>query len=620
MFMRSYSLKALRLVNMLILLLLLFSGFSLTAQVTCSASAPPRVEVGQSFQYTVTLNTQPSRITGIDFAHFRVASGPQSTSSSQSTYANGQVQHTQSFSYTYILIAEKEGSFVIPGTEFVVNGDKIKSNNVTVTVVPAGKGGSRQQSGNSQSTQSAPPEVGKNDVFVRGYASKSNPYQGEQVIITYKLYISPIFSGSNINNVNLPSQADLWSYQLGDPNSPAPRTTEVVNNKQYTVFEIRQQAVFPQKSGEIIISPMEMDFTGAIAYHAQGGGSIWDQLFGGGYRTQDYQLKLVSNSIKLNVKQLPANKVPGSFNGMVGNFNIKSSLSRNELKANDATNFTVTISGSGNIQHIEALNIAFPADFDVTDPKITDNISHTHLGVTGSRTFEYVIIPRSQGDFTIPVAEFSYFDLKSGSYKTLLTEEYQLKIEKSDGESTSATTFSNQKDIKVLDRDIRFIKTSGNAYRKSTAPFFASSWYFIFLLAPILIFILFLIIVRKQIEAKKNIILTKDKKANKVARKRLKTAHKLLTGDDTEAFYIEISKVLWGYMSDKFHIPLSQLSIETVEGRLQKKGLVQDSIQEFINTLQQCEFARFAPGDPEKLKYEMYDLTHDFITKIEKKQ
>lgn len=624
---QSHGFRDLRLFGIVLLFLLLTSNYQAIAQVTCSATAPARVEMGRAFEYTITLNEQPSKMTAVNFTNFKVLNGPRTGTSFSSTFVNGQAQHSQSFSYTYILQPEKEGSFTIPGSEFIVNGNKIKSNNVTITVVQGsqssqgGQTNQTRQGGQNQTAQSAAPEVSKDDVFVRGSASKTNSYQGEQVIVTYKLYISSAFNGGyQINNINLPTQSGLWSYQLGDQSAGAPKTTETVNNKQYTVFEIRRQAVFPQKTGEITITPMEIDFIGRVIFRTQSGGSLWDQIFGGGgQQAKDYDLNLVSNSIKLHVKPLPEKNKPDNFNELVGNFTIKSELSRSELKANDATNLIITISGSGNIQHVEALNIQFPADFDVTDPKISDNIHPGNSGITGSRSFEYVIIPRSQGNFTIPAATFSFFDLKTGSYKTLFTEEYHLKIEKGEGTGASAETFSNQKDIKVLDRDIRFIKTSDHAYQKIRTPFFASSWYFTLILSPLFLFIIFLIIVRKQIEAKKNIIQTKDRKANKVARKRLKTAHKLLVGNDTEAFYIEISKVLWGYMSDKFHIPLSQLSMESVEERLQKKGLPQESIQEFTHTLQRCEFARFSPEDPEKLKHEMYDLTHSFITKIEKK-
>jgi hypothetical protein len=255
----------------------------------------------------------------------------------------------------------------------------------------------------------------------------------------------------------------------------------------------------------------------------------------------------------------------------------------------------------------------------VSDPKITDNIS-SGGGVSGSRTFEYVIIPRNEGTFTIPAALFSFFDPSSGSYKTVSTEEYTLQIAKGDENSSQTTTiFSDKKDIKVLDRDIRYIKQKEHAFAPIGSPFFASLWFYFLLFLPLLLFVLFVIIWRQQIEARRNVVMTKDKKATRVARKRLKNARTLLAQEDTNAFYVEISKVLWGYMSDKFHIPLSQLSMNTVADKLKEKKLNEESVNAFMETLQRCEFARFAPGDPTQIKQEMYQLTLNFITNIEKK-
>jgi len=229
------------------------------------------------------------------------------------------------------------------------------------------------------------------------------------------------------------------------------------------------------------------------------------------------------------------------------------------------------------------------------------------------------MIPRSEGNFSIPQASFSYFDPTTQTYKTISSESYNLKVSKGDG-SGITTTQSNQKSIKILDRDIRFIKNSSKCFHKVSSPFFATPWYFTLLLLPLLLFVIFLIVWRKQIEKNSNIVMMRDKKAKKVARKRLKKASVLLNENKKEDFYIEISKVLWGYLSDKYHIPLSQLSMESVEARFKEKGLEKESVDEFLATLNQCEFARFAPGDSSQLMKEMYDLTSDFIIKIEQKK
>ena len=608
-------------INFLIFVSLLFFNQA-QSQTTCNAKAPSQVGVGQTFEYTVSLNEKPSKIASSNFNNFTIVGGPSQGASTSISSINGQTTQISSYYYTYYLRADKTGSFTIPGTSFIVNGKQVTSNSVKISVLE----GSPQQSSasnrgqSSRQTVNSSPTLDKNEIMIKAFASRSTPYEGEEVIITHKLYIGEgVNGGYQVTKVNMPTQNGLWSYQLGDIDADPPKSYETINGKRYLVLEIRQTAVFPQKSGKITITPLEMDIIARVIYQARSGGSVWDQFFGGGQRAQDHKLNIKSNSITLNVKKLPIANRPDNFSGIVGNFSIKSSLSRTELKANDATNLVITITGKGNLQHIEQLDIKFPPDFDVTEPNISDNINTRNRAVYGSRSFEYVMIPRSEGDFTIPQASFSYFDPTTQTYKTISSESYNIKVSKGDGSGVT-TTQSNQKSIKILDRDIRFIKNSSKSFHTVSSPFFATPWYFTLLLLPLLLFVIFLIVWRKQIEKNSNIVMMRDKKAKKVAKKRLKKASILLNENKKEDFYIEISKVLWGYLSDKYHIPLSQLSMESVEARFKEKGLEKESVDEFLATLNQCEFARFAPGDSSQLMKEMYDLTSDFIIKIEQKK
>ena len=612
------------LVLLKIFLIALFSicCVSLWAQVSCTAKAPSEVGVGQAFRYQVTLNEKPSKIVSTNFNNFDVLNGPSTSFSSNTRIINGQVSQSTTHTYTYILAAQKEGQFSIPGMVFVVNGNQVKSNAVTINVVEGGGGGAAAagSNGRGQAQQRAQQSQGfdKRDVYVKAYCSNSNPYVGEQVIITHKLYIGPSVNGGyQVTSVNAPTQSGLWSYTLGNPDADAPRTTEVIDGKKFTVFEVRRTAVFPQKSGKITVTPFEIGFMCRVIYTQQSN-DPFDMFFGGRQYAQDYELDLKSNSVVLNCKSLPEANKPEDFSGLSGNFTMTSNLSRNELKTNDAANLTITISGTGNLQHVEAPVIEFPSDFDVTDPKITDNINTRGNSVTGSRTFEYIIIPREAGEFTIPAASFSYFDLKSHSYKTLSGDSYKMKVEKGKGGGVT-TSSSNKKDIKFLSKDIRFIKTNGHAFHPKRSEFFGSSWFYVGMILPLLLLIIFVIVWRKTMETKQNVTLMKDKRANKVARKRLKKAGQLLHAGQKEAFYVEISQVLWGYMSDKFHIPLSQLSMDTVEEKLKEKQVDEESVKEFLETLNQCEFARFAPGDSSQMMNEMYQRAHDFMTKIERR-
>lgn len=611
------------LARFLITSLLLIICATSMAQVSCTAQAPSRVAAGQPFRYQVTLNEKPSKIQNTNFGGLDVLNGPSQGSSSSISIINGQVNKSSSYTYTYTLAADKEGSYTVPGITFVVNGSQVKSNSVTITVVEggadAGGAAAQGQSRNRKSNQQSQSQgFDKREVYVKAYCSNSNPYVGEQVIITHKLFVGPSVNGGyQVTHVNAPALSNLWSYTLGDNEGEAPRTTEVIDGKRFTVFEVKRTAVFPQKSGKITVTPFEIGFVARIIYTQQSN-DPFDMIFGGRQYAQDYELDLKSNSVELNCKALPEANQPEDFSGLTGNFTISSNMSRTELKTNDAANLTITVSGTGNLQHIEAPMLEFPSDFDVTDPKITDNINTRGNTVTGSRTFEYVIIPREAGEFTVPAAVFSFFDAKSRSYKTITTETYNMKVTQGEGGGIS-TSSSNQKDIKFLSKDIHFIKTNNNAFHSKRAEFYGSPWFILGLILPFLLLIIFIIVWRKTMENKQDVVMMKDRRANKVARKRLKKAGQLLNAGQKEDFYVEISQVLWGYMSDKFHIPLSQLSMDTVEEKLKAKNLNDEAIKEFLATLDQCEFARFAPGDSTQMMNDMYQRASQFMIQIEKR-
>jgi hypothetical protein len=596
----------------------------LFSQVTCTASAPPQVAVGQNFTFTFTLNQRAQQVADLQFSGFDILSGPNQSSSTSMTMMNGQTTQSSSFSYSYTLRAQKEGSFTIPAAVFLVDGNQVKSNSLQIKVVAGQQAGTpqpqQQSTGTQQLGQGAQTQqtqqtqsFDKHDVFVRASASKSNPYQGEQVIIIHKLYVGQSVNGGyRVNSATMPTQSGLWSYTLGDPNAENAAKQEVLNGKKYAVHEIRKTAVFPQKTGEITVTPMEIDFNGNVISQQSSGDPFFDKFFGGRQVSQNYDLNLKSNAIQLNVKPLPQNNKPENFDGLVGQFTLSSSLSRAQLKANDATNLSITISGTGNIQHIDPLDVKFPSDFDVTEPRVTDHINTKGNTVSGSRIFEYVIIPRNEGAFTIPKTSFSFFDPQTNSYKTLLTDEYHLQIEKGSGQ-LSVSTSSHQKEIKILGKDIRFIRTSNFKLKPFGASFFGSHQYYAALLLPVLLLFVFVIIWRKQIEIRSDVARMRYKKANKVARKNLKTAKKLLEEKNKALFFTEISRALWGYLSDKYHIPVSQLSMENVTTKLMQMGASHQTIEKFIETLQQCEFARFAPGDSSEIMQDMYQKATDFI-------
>ena len=583
------------------------SAVPLYAQVTCTASAPQQVVVGQQFTFTFSLNQRPQQITSLQFPGFEALGGPY-----ESTYRstiNGQT--TQSFSYAYTLRATKAGNFNIPSATFVVNNQNINSNAVTIQVV-ANQNTQQQHSQSGTSTQTS----NKNDYYIRATVSNSNPYVGEQAIVSYKLYLNAQIYQYQYQISSRPTVQGFWTYDLNPKDGNPPSKEEIIDGKRFIVVDMYSLAIYPQKSGKLSISPMETNLLVQIPVQQQRRGNDLFDFFFPDTRLQNMELNLSSNSVTIQAKELPETNKPLFFSGLVGDFKLSAKLSRDKLSANDATNLTVTISGSGNLQYIEALDFEFPTDIAVHDPEIRDNINTSPAGVSGSRTFEYVLIPRVEGNYTIPSASFSYFDKRKNTYTTLNTPEFTLEVEKGQSNNAMSVNANTKTDVKMLGSDIRHIKTNWKP-ELYKASFFLSPLYWILLFLPILLLVIFIILNRKRIELKKNTVLLRDKKASKTARKRLRKAEKLLQNKQNEAFYIEISKVLWGYISDKFHIPLGLLSLDTAYQKLSERNMQQDSIKEFIDTLNDCECVRFAPSSditPEK----MYERTFNFITKIER--
>jgi hypothetical protein len=388
------------------------------------------------------------------------------------------------------------------------------------------------------------------------------------------------------------------------------------------VADLRKLALYPQRTGDISIDPMELDCVAQLKVKSsKPRDPFFDNFFDDPFfnrNVRNIEMNLVSNALSIKVRPLPSDNRPASFSGAVGQFTMKADIDRTELKANEPVVLKVTISGKGNIELVDQVIIDFPPDFETYDPKIANDISATASGISGSRTFEYLAIPRNAGRFTIKPISFSYFDLAKNSYVTLTSPEYSIQVEKGDQESTGITYSGvSQKDIQFIGSDIRHIRTSAFPLARINSHLYGSISFYLWLLVPLLLAIAIVLALRANDRRRGNVVLVKNRQANKVARKNLRKADEFLKSGQTEAFYIEISRALWGYISNKFNIPLSELSIETVSQRLEKKAVSQESISEFTEVLDGCEYARFAPGDKTRKMSEIYDAALQIISKIE---
>ena len=614
----------------LVILFLMLSPLWLWAQddPTLTVSAKKQVMVGERFQVVFSANADGRNFTAPSFEGFTVVGGPFTSTSSSIQMVNGSVTRTTTNSYTFALQAYKEGTFRVGSASLNVKGTKITSEPFDIKVVPddgshAAPSGGGASSGQSQAQQNTnDPQVSGKDLFLRVVPSKKSAYVGEQVVLTYKLYTKvPV---SSLSVVKAPSYAGFWTKDISDNTGGTLRqSSEYINGIEYTSAEIQKVVVAPQRAGKLTLDPMVIECIAQIRRENNRQRSMdpFEEFFNDPFFNRNItnvKKELTSNSFVLEVKSLPEANKPASFAGAVGNYNFKSDIDMTELKTNEAFTLTYTVSGTGNIELLQMPEPVFPPDFEVYDPKITTSTDVTANGLSGTKKAEYLVIPRRAGSFTVPAVEFSFFNPSNGAYQTLSSKPYEIQVEKGRDDEGGGIYASNQEDIKYLGNDIRHIMTGDPHLRPQRSAFFGSSAYYVALLALLLAFILLLILLKNREKMEKDTAATRNRKADKVARGRLKRAAQFLKEKDQDKFYVEMSQALWGYIADKLGIERSKLSMDTVSETMKEKSVPDELTQQFVDTLNSCEFARFAPGSAEEKMDDLYQRGIEVISKAEK--
>lgn len=595
----------------ILMALIAYSTQMLADKVSFTASAPDAVVVGDQFRLSYTVTTQKVKdFRAPSIKGFDVLMGPSRSQQSNTQIVNGNVTSTSSITFTYILMANNAGEYTIPGASIVADGDQMVSNSVRIKVLPQDQGDSNSSSSSSTHSSSG-TGVSNQDLFITASASKTNVYEQEAFVLTYKIYTRE--SNLQLNNAKLPDFKGFHSQEI-EMTTNARWTPEHYQGRNYYTTVYRQFVLFPQQSGKLYIDPAQFQMTVGKPVQSD---DPFDAFFNGGSNVIEIKKSISTPKIAINVNPLPAGK-PADFSGGVGEFNISSSINNKELKTNDAITIKLVISGTGNLKLISNPEIKFPDDFEVYDPKVDNQVRLTREGLTGNKVIEYLAIPRHAGTYKIPGVSFSYFDIRSKSYKTLKTEEYVINVEKGAGNADQViANFTNKEDLKVLGEDIRYIKQNEVTLQPKGSFFYGSMTYWLFYIIPALAFIIFFIIYRKQAAENANVAKMRTKKANKVATKRMKLAGKLLSENKKDAFYDEVLKALWGYISDKLNIPVSRLSKDDIEEKLRNHGVNEELIKEFLNALNDCEFARFAPGDENQAMDKVYSSSIEVISKME---
>ena len=596
-----------------------------------------QVSVGEQFKIAFEVNAEGKSFTAPRFDGFTLVGGPFNSTSSSIQVVNGSMSRTVSNTYSYVLRAEKEGSFTIGSASIVVDGNVVKSEPFAVTVMADASGagaasqGSSSQGGSSQGNvsqgqqqSSNDPQVSGQDLFLKVYPSKRSAYVGEPVVLTYKLYTRVPVSQLTISK--MPAYGGFWMKECDENNGGTLRqSSEVVNGIEYTTAEVKKVVLLPQKAGKLTIEPMGLECMAQIVTQRapQRSNDPFDIFFNDPFFSRNYtnvQKNVETPTFTMEVKPLPENGKPASFAGAVGNYKFTASIDADETSTNEAMTMTVTVSGSGNLELLNLPAPAFPPDFEVYDPKVTSNVEANGQGMSGTRKAEYLVIPRRAGDFSIPPVDFSYFDPAKQQYVTLKSSPMSIKVNKGAGDDSERGGLfaSNQEDIKYLGSDIRHIKTGDSKLKSTAQHFFGSAVYFVILAALLLVFLLALLLLRSRRQFKQDVVLVRNKQATKVAKGRLKNAYKDLKAQDQNRFYEEMSQALWGYISDKLGIERSVLSMDTVKEAMMRKGVDEALANEFVETLDTCEFARFAPGDAASKMQGLYDKGMEVIMKVEK--
>lgn len=615
-----------RILHIFTLLTLFVSFFSAQAfadgGVTMTVSAPSSVEAGGKFRVQFVVNTQNvSNFVAPDFKGFEVIYGPATSSQSSFQIVNGHTSQSSSIIYTYVLLSDVPGTYTIGSASVQVDGKQVKSRPATIKVVAGSSPSSSAQSngysnGNPRANrqQSDAPSssagVSGKDLFMTATASRTTVHEQEAILLTYK-----IFTLVDLTELDgkLPT---LDGFQIQE--IPLPRTKEFsieqYNGRNYRSVVWSQYLLFPQKSGNLTIP--SITYEGTVVTRNRTLDPI-EAFFNGQSGYMEVKKKISTPALTIHVSPLP--QKPSGFTGAVGKFSISSEISSTEVEANDAITLKLSVKGSGNMKLISTPEVEFPKDFETYDAKVNDRFQLTRSGLTGAKDFEYLAVPRHAGKFTIPAVKFVYFDTDSRTYKTLTTEPYTINVKKGKGgNNQSVSNYSGQQQsVEQLNQDIRFIKKGDVVLRQPGDTFFGTFKYGLGYLIPFVLFVLVVVLGRKRMQANANVALSRGKKANKVALKRMKTAKKLLDAHDQGKFYDEVLRALWGYAADKLNLPQESLNKDNIREQMLSRGASEEKVDQLIKVQNDCEFARYAPGNPNENMENIYNNAIMAITKME---
>ena len=591
--------------------LAIIAGWNVNAQenVEFTASAPDVAYVETPFQLIYSVNAAAKDLQAPDFQFFEILAGPFESRSSYTQIINGKKSSATNLSYTLTLMPSKTGTFKIPGASIVVDGEKIYSNDLTIKVENAENNAQKQNEGGTV-TGGGTQRVTSESIFVRTIVSKTNIYEQEAISVTYKLYTLldvAQFTGAKLPDFNGFLKQDIEQSQNKQ------LSAETYKGRSYGTVVLYQAVLFPQHTGEIEIGKASFTALLRLQNKAQVR-SIFDDFFDS---NTNVEKTLTASAVTVKVSELPLAGKPATFSGAVGNFNLTSTLSSGNLKTNQAATIKVVISGNGNMKLLKNPEIKFPDGFEVYDPKVDNKFSSGSGGVSGTKTIEYMFIPRRSGKFDIPSAELSYFDLNNKTYRTLRTPAYKINVTKGEGGEAVVENFTGKEDVTPLAKDIRYLYTGSVKLQPESRPWFGTLPFWMLFLIPLIIAAILFIYFRKHVKENADLAFVKTKKGNKVAQKILRLALKFLEEGKKNQFYEEVMKAVWTYLSDKLVITEAEHKKDNIRLKMNKKGMEKEVTDNFTNILNTCEYASYAPDSGRQEMGNLYGETVDAISRME---
>lgn len=598
---------------------ILLPGRSFSQKLVAQVSKN-KVYAGEVFQVSFSSAGNFSEFRKPAMSDFDIYSGPNQSTSVQ--IVNGSM--SQTISLSFMIAAKKEGKYTIGAASAVINGTKVESNPIVIEVIKGAPPQQQQQqnqndpfgndpnAGQQQQQEGQKTAVSGEDLFLRTYVSKKQCYLGEQITVTQKIYGRTNIQQRGPQNAKPPGYAGFWAK---DEERKGAITLEVENMDgiSYHVAEYSKTYVFPQRTGKLTIDPMEIDWV--VRVKTKKVQSIFDQFFGGGY--QDVVVKLKSKPVTVDVISLPEKGKPEGFTGAVGKFNFSAHINHDKVKANEAINLKLSVTGSGNISLAETPKITFPEGFETFEPKVSESVN-TKGGISGSKTYDYLIVPRNAGTYVIKDISFSYFDLEKKQYITIPSPELRITVEGGDpGSSTGATVYNPKNEVAAQENDIRYLKVGDLQLQSAGEEFFGSTKHYLFLFLPVLLFFLFLGGRIYYLKSQRNVVAVKERKAARMAKKQLVLADKFKAQNKRDEFYNEVLTALNKYLSHKMNISVADLSKDTISASLSQKGVSTNTVSKLMNTLNDCEYARYAPSAVEQDLNLVYNNTVTLIANIE---